>query len=491
MSLRRALGHTALYAIGDGLARSLHLLILPLVTRGLGVGEFGVLSLVLMIGMFLTPMLMVPAAGLIRDLVERRELRDRQRAFGTAVASIVVGAVAAMVVATLGQDWLADALLGDRTRGTLIVLGTAYACLDALTAIALVPYRASERPVPLVRVTVLRLVTLLIAIVVATRHFAPTVEGVLYAYVCAVGVAGLIGWGEARKLLGAKPHWDELRGQWAFGQYLIVANVGNWILLVGDRLFLQAYAGAEGVGAYTLAFRVAQGLLLFTTAFRFATYPMIFRLGSAAQSPDADVPQADVPRDILADGANALRRLPEGYVFGAGPALVLIAGGAYWWVRLLAPESFALAIGVVPALAMAFYLDGLAGSLRQTLFLGGRTGLQGWLYALGVMVGLWGWGLVIPLYGAVGAAWATCGAYLVMRVASVWMAQRVRPLDYAWGRLSALTSGAFALGFGLHVASVKTHGSAWVLALTVALATAWGAVPLALGWVRIPRRTSA
>ena len=43
--------------------------------------------------------------------------------------------------------------------------------------------------------------------------------------------------------------------------------------------------------------------------------------------------------------------------------------------------------------------------------------------------------LLIPLYGAMGAAWATCASFATMAIMIFIMNRRMFPIQYEWGRI--------------------------------------------------------
>jgi O-antigen/teichoic acid export membrane protein len=101
-----------------------------------------------------------------------------------------------------------------------------------------------------------------------------------------------------------------------------------------------------------------------------------------------------------------------------------------------------------------------------------------WIAAVVNFVGNW---ILIPNFGADGAAWATLIAYVVLTVSYMLYTQRLHPLVVQWGRLSIL------IVFGIIVASISftmiADNFVWstvLIKLTIAF------VCLALGWRVLP-----
>jgi O-antigen/teichoic acid export membrane protein len=72
--------------------------------------------------------------------------------------------------------------------------------------------------------------------------------------------------------------------------------------------------------------------------------------------------------------------------------------------------------------------------------------------------------LLIPVWGAYGAAWATLLAFLVRFVTVYITAQRAYPLPYDWPRISMLLAAVGILGF---VGTVWSHLAGLVVSISV------------------------
>ena len=102
-----------------------------------------------------------------------------------------------------------------------------------------------------------------------------------------------------------------------------------------------------------------------------------------------------------------------------------------------------------------------------------------WLTALVNFAANW---LLIPGYGAVGAAWATFISYVVLTGSYLHYTQRLHPIMVHWSRLVALAS----LGILVALVSVKTISLqldwqviGWKLALALfCLIVGWNLLPL-------------
>ncbi|HEU4421108.1 MAG TPA: polysaccharide biosynthesis C-terminal domain-containing protein [Pilimelia sp.] len=173
-------------------------------------------------------------------------------------------------------------------------------------------------------------------------------------------------------------------------------QLGGLLVLVNMRLdvaILGALAGPAVLGVYAVASKYAELLRLPGLAVTYVLYPSFAR----RQPGDARART----RSLIAPAAwlNVAAALPLG--LAAGLLLPLVYGSAF-------------DAAVAPALILLCGLvgEGVAGLLTAYLYGVGRPGLNSLAIGVGVVVTVVGDLLLIPRYGAVGAAIASALAYL-------------------------------------------------------------------------------
>jgi len=245
-----------------------------------------------------------------------------------------------------------------------------------------------------------------------------------YAAVLALGLSGTLamivglvladvavaadGWRRVARNLG----WRRLgiaaapRGWWGRPRPRLAAEItvfgskgqlGGMITLLNLRLdfaILGALAGPAVLGAYAVASKYAEILRLPGTALTWVTYP------------DFAVMEAD--RAF----ARARRMVVPAllcFTVAVGP-LLLLAGPV---IGLLYGSDFHDAVTPARILLLGMLLSGAAGVASGFLYGRGRPGLNSLALALGLVVTTVLDVLLIPRFGAVGAAYASMIAYLV------------------------------------------------------------------------------
>lgn len=218
-----------------------------------------------------------------------------------------------------------------------------------------------------------------------------------YALVVAdVAVTAGIAWRLARR--GFFRDWGrpsvplgrEIAGYGARGQ------LGGLLTLVNLRLdvgILGAIAGPSVLGIYAIASKFAELLRLPGLAVNYVLYPVFASSGEAAAR--ARTNKLLVPTLVLP----LLAAVP--LALAVGPVLPLVYGKAFHGAVVPALILLAGLLGDVTANLVSAYLYGA-----------GKPGWNSFAIGFGVAVTVVGDILLIPRYGAVGAAVASCAAYL-------------------------------------------------------------------------------
>lgn len=193
---------------------------------------------------------------------------------------------------------------------------------------------------------------------------------------------------------------------------LFLAHSGTLLLLRADQLMIYQLRGAADAGVYAAATRLSEIV--------YAAGPLMIMTFMPILS-----------RTYVADPVRYHRQCA--WLFGA-LSIVAYLSILFWWlagglvVRLLYGEAFeqAAAVLLVHGIAAVPYLHGELRSAvlvieRKTLW-SVRCALVG--LVINVVLNLW----LVPLHGAVGAAWATAIAYTLVWFVSSLVVPSLRPM---------------------------------------------------------------
>ncbi|MFY9577997.1 MAG: polysaccharide biosynthesis C-terminal domain-containing protein [Gaiellaceae bacterium] len=193
--------------------------------------------------------------------------------------------------------------------------------------------------------------------------------------------------------------------------YGLRAQVGGMVTLLNLRLdfiLLNVLAGPAVLGVYAIASKFAELLKIPALALTYVLYPRYARDGHAVAR------------------AKARRLLPRAGLLTAGSIVPLWFAATYLIPALYGPDFRG---GIAPAHIILFglALEGIAAVITAFLYGIGRPGLNSFGMAAGLLVTVVLDLLLIPRYGATGAAIASAAAYATGTVALVWFFWWVAP----------------------------------------------------------------
>jgi len=411
----RALGKDlAIYGAGDFVLKFLAFAVFPIYAHVFSVAEFGVLALVTvaagLVGIFVNVGLnnAVQRFYWDPDTLEA----DRPKLISSGLFILVVWSV--LVVGVLvALLYPIRALIGERydVAWTMLVLALLTIVPTQVLQYALDTLRLHFAPWKFMLVSLLRnllgIVLGLVLILGFGHGLIGYFWGAFWGAVVATPVALLL----IRRDLVGSFHRGLARQLVGFGYPFIFAGLAYWVFGSMDRWMLAELSDTTNVGWYSIAFKFATVVTFLSAAFGQAWSPMAVKL--MREDPDY---RATYSR-LFSLWFFVLAVVGSGIALFARELLMLTSPREYW--------PAAVVIGVVTmgtVLSGTTYLTALGISLaRQTQLLIRAA----WVTA-GVNV-LLNW-LLIPVFGALGAAGATLVSYGVLTGMYLYWAQRLHPI---------------------------------------------------------------
>ena len=407
------MGKGSIYTLGTALQLSAAALAIPVITRLLGSGEFGVVALAMAIQLMLTGLatLGLPAAIL-------RFFFDHQRAAdgaGTARSLIISAAlIAAAVVCPIlltGLIWAPA--LSPKDPGP-VLLGAFLALPAGVIGACLALLRAQERPRPFVVITLLASAgAQLLGIAALLIDRQP------FAYVTGVAIAFLIAAIASLRLsgtLGTPPANRSLLGSALRYSIPTIPNtISVSVLAVGDRIVIQGISGSSAVGKYQIANAFGTLVVGFLVALQNAWIPITFG-ASEERRWDTLAEIAALVTRLAALGAGVLALL-------ALPILQIVVPRGY------DPEHLAdvASVAVLTSLPeVAFIAQG------QVLLWTKQTKPLLWISPAAAALNLILVAVLVPPFGLIGAAAATVLAVFAQAAITRGVAARMADVSWQW-----------------------------------------------------------
>lgn len=437
VGLSGMIGHSAVYWSGVMVSKLIGFLLIPIYTHHLTPADYGTLELIalttdvmaLIVGARLT-------AAMFRFYHAAPDATERRQVLATSLtATIIVGLVFLVVVSLFAAD-IARLLFGSSQHTILLQIVFLTTALQLVQQIAMSELRIHERSRLFVAITWVHLVVMLSGSILFLVVFDWGIFGVLLAAAIATGlVAPVVIFSVARRTgLGLNPAllWRMV----AFSLPLIPAALCLFILHFSDRYILNLFVTLEAVGIYALAYKF--GFLISAVI----AHPFSLIWGNRMHVIYREAGRDRMYNQVLSAYAIVL--------VAAGVGLSLFIDEV---LAVISPEIYHAAAGLVPIIAAGYVLAALNQLSMGPLYAEGRTG---WValatgIAAGANVALNF--LLVPFYGALGAALATLAAFATLAVVTQYLAVRASPMRWDYRRaIAPLVLGVVLVVLGRGIA---------------------------------------
>ncbi|MFB0516405.1 MAG: lipopolysaccharide biosynthesis protein [Candidatus Neomarinimicrobiota bacterium] len=421
------------YVLGYLATRAVSFLLLPLYTNALAPEEMGVLSLAFAFAAFgLIVYHLGLDSALLRYYVGESAEKQKKVLATVYFTQVGVGLVLSAVILPFRRS-LAEALLGVNQPEWIILLA-AIIFLDVLWIIPMHLFRAHEKSRPYITFSLLNVIIIMTLSIILIGHLKMGVAGALWANLAASGTIFAATLPSLIRRLSLSAYSSQtLKVLLKFGLPFLPAGLLTMTIELADRYLLRWLADLETVGLYSAGYKLGILMLILVMGFNMGWQPFFLRRGKAAGAQPVFARTATYMVTIMATlmlitGAwiDDLVRLP------LGP--ITIFGQDYW-----------SATGIVPIIMLGYLFFGLYVLLLPGIHLCSRTHwvivFRGIGAAINVALNI----MLIPIWGAMGAALATCISFAGMGLVTFLVINRIYPVPYEWSRLARI-AGLLVLG---------------------------------------------
>ena len=434
-SFRDILKHSSVYAVGQILSRIASVLLLPLYTRCLSTADYGCVAILDLTAGILAILI---GAGMAQAVVRFHFDADnddcRSRVWWSGLLWILTAASCVIGPMLLGRSLLADLTLGsDVTDGAFFyLLAIATLWMNMLGEFMFAYLRVRKWSGLFVVCSLGRLLLNIGLNVWLLVGLELGVTGLLTGNLIAASV-------NAAVLLSifaiTMPYrgfdLPVMRRLLAFGSPLIVYAFLSLMMHEADRYLLRLFGSLEQVGVYSLAYKIGHAVNMLCIV-PFVSIWNVVMYEIAAQ-PDSRRTYATVFRHYI----SAL-------------LVVMLAASLFAFVLLpvLTPGDFAGAVDLVPIVLLAFVFFSMHAQFCVPALLVKKTTSLLPASAAGVVVNVSANALLIPHFGATGAAWSSVLTYATFSFGGLWVYRQIDRYPYPFGRLfvSTLLVGALFVG---------------------------------------------
>jgi O-antigen/teichoic acid export membrane protein len=471
-ALHRLTKHSAIYALGPLAQKAIGFLLLPFVTAWIGTSaNYGVVEMSAVVIAFASQLLGINLLhGMTRFYAEYDTEAERGKVVTTAFWLLAGTTGLALLAAVVFRRTGAEFLFGSSLYSDALVLVAAILMLSTIGQVGLRWLQVLHRSIAYGVLTTTKTV-------LEVGFKVWLMAGLGLAYTGALGsvlggeavvAAGMIVWMGRKIGLGfSRPIAKRLV---RYSYPLILGGIPMFALHQADRWFVRVYWGMDGVGQYSLAYKlgtIANAVLL--ESFGLVWFPYVFGLKDPA-----------AVRSVC-------RAVMTYFTAAMACASLVLAVFSPEIVRWMADPKFYESHRAMP-LVVAGYLFWAVYQVASTAFyLRQKTGTVSLLVGFAAVANLALNLLLVPRMGYLGAAWATLLTFGGLALVSWFLAERALRIGYEVARVLVPIVSAAAL----YAASLRVPGGASWAGLTARAALVL-ALPVLLwssGYLREEEKT--
>lgn len=435
--------HSTVLLVGNVLSRGLNFVLLPVYTAVLAPAEFGYWeSLLLLATLVGTAAAHGITAALMWTLktggaVQRGELagEQRDRAISAAVGWAMLAVTVVCGLGCLLAEPLAKLTIRQHQYAFVVVLLLVGQALRVVTYPAEGVLKLRFQSVPIVTMSFGEFLVQGLGTGLALLVFDWGLIGMAWASLLGAVVRFALGWMYLPEMRRPRLDLALVRPMVRYGLPLMPGTVAALVLSLSDRWFLIRFGMADESGIYGYGDRWARIVEYVLVTPLVGMWPAVFF--NIAREPDAKQQFARIAT-LFAGVAGTL-----GFVLTMlGPVLTRTFDTSK-------EGAFAGAAGPIGVLVVGYVFFGLNEVARVGFQVTGRTRRTALAMVLAAALNLVLNALLIPPFGAFGAAWATMISYGAAVGFSLWLTRRIYPQRWEGGRLLhvvvVLVGGAWAV----------------------------------------------
>lgn len=403
---------TGVYGLANALNVVFPFLALPVLTRTLSPADFGLYTVFVVLLNFAVPMTSLSMGR----AVARQRFRD-----GVQLPSYISTALRVTVISTVGLTLLAVScsrllgfLSGFPARWMWVPVVASFG--QGINTLGLYVLQVHGRPVAFGCLKILQTALIYGGIIVFSVFGDHGGFGAFIGHSLALMLVSSLVIGALHRSGLIKPPLDSeaARHLISYGVPLIPHTIGVVSMAMVDRLILGHTYGLAEAGIYAAAYQAGMVIFFVHTPLIQAWIPWLFqRLGSGDKEDARVVVGATYAAFLL--------------LVVTTVAIVLFGTG---WTRIYLGADFASGAYLVPWLAVGFCFHGFYELLSNVLHFAERTGLLSMVSVFAATTNVVGNLIFIPRFGALGAAWATIGAYVIAFILTWYASVRALPLPW-------------------------------------------------------------
>ncbi|MFZ4619011.1 MAG: lipopolysaccharide biosynthesis protein [Bacteroidota bacterium] len=424
--LKRLLSDTAIYGVSTIIGRLLNFLLVPLYTHILAPAEYGIVATVYSFIAFYTIAYSYGLESAYFRFAGMKEIGDEKENFSTPFISYIFTStiLSALLIIFAARATVLFQLDVSMSRICYYVAGILF--FDTLALLPFAALRLHRNAKLFSAIKVVNIVLNLGLSIITLVQWKWGIEGILFSNLAASVVTFALLVPSALKYFRLTFRRDLYKEMMKFAIPLIPVALSGMALQIADRPILKMLVDDRSVGIYQANYRLGIFMAVITATFEYAWRPFFL---SHAKDPNAK---------------QMFSRVMTYYLFITLTVFLVLVffldafiKHKFYGVTIISSEYWE-GLNVVPFVLLAYIFSGIGTNLnagiqieKKTMYLL-PTSLSGSISNVALNF------ILVPMFGIMGAAYATTIGYAMVALTLYFVAQRFYYIEYEFSRIAKL-----------------------------------------------------
>jgi O-antigen/teichoic acid export membrane protein len=433
--IKRLGADTAVYGISTVMARLLNFALVPLYANILTTAEFGIVANVYSYIGFIIIFYSFGMESSYFRFASAKELGTEKDNFSTPYLSVaIVSGILSLLMALFSVPLTAVFQI-DAGLSRIILYASVILFFDAVVMIPYASLRLQRRAKFFAGTKVFNIVLTVALNILTVYYLRWGIEGIFLSNLAASLLTFLFLIPTTATQLQFSFHKGLMKELLKFGLPIVPVGVSGILLQLVDRPILKLLMDDSAVGIYQANYRLGIFMALITGMFEFAWRPFFL---SHAKDPEAKKLFSRVMTYYLAVCAVVFLVLSF--------FLEDVIQYKFFGHRYILPPQYWDGLAIVPFVLLSYTFMGIGTILNAGIQIEKKTKYLFPTSLSGSVTKIVLTFLLVPVFGIMGAAYATLAGYIMVEVTLFWVVQRFYHIDYEYVRILKL-AGTVAAAF--------------------------------------------
>ncbi|MFA6468656.1 MAG: oligosaccharide flippase family protein [Bacteroidota bacterium] len=431
--IKRLGADTAIYGISTVLARLLNFALVPLYANILTTAEFGIMANIYSYVGFIYIFYSFGMESSYFRFASSVEIGNDKDNFNTPFLSIAfMSGLFSLLMATFARP-LTSVFQIDVSLSRIIVYSAGILFFDAVVMIPYASLRLQRKAKFFAGTKIFNIVLTIILNVITVYVLRWGVEGIFLSNLAASFCTVLFLIPTIAKQFQFTMHIGLLKELLKFGLPIVPVGISGILLQLVDRPILKLLMDDSAVGIYQANYRLGIFMALITGMFEFAWRPFFL---SHAKDPDAKT---------------LFSRIMTYYLTGCAIVFMILSlfledviQYKFFGQRYILPPEYWPGLEIVPLVLLSYIFSGIGTNLNAGIQIEKKTHYLFPTSFSGSVTKIILTFLLVPLFGIMGAAYATLAGYIMVEITLFIVVQRFYYIRYEYERIIKLALTAAA-----------------------------------------------